>query len=107
MLMWYHWGLGIRHAYAHSAAASTNSQLHSSFPLSEPPNSSKHSTDNYRLHVDDETNEGGIADDSELLGFESDSESGSEPHSDSESVLGDYADMYGWDSDLDSGYYEF
>ena len=103
MLMWYHWGLGIGHAYAHTAA-STNSQLHSSFPFPKPPNSSQHGTDNYKFDVDDEVNEGGISDDSELLEFEPESESDNESHS----VLGDYANMHGWDADLDgSRYYEF
>ena len=106
MLMRYHWGLGIGHAYAQTAA-STNSQLHSFFPSSESPNSSKHGTDNYGLGVDDEINDGGVADDSELLELEPGLESSSE-HSDSESVLGDRANMYGWGSDLhESGYYEF
>ena len=105
MLMRYHWGLGIGHAYVHTTVASPNSKSHSSFPSSEPPNSSKHDTDNCRH---DKINEGDIADESELLEFEPDSESGSESHSDLESVLGDHADMYGWGSDLDgSGHYEF
>ena len=103
MLMRYHWGLGIGHAYAHTAT-STNS-LHSSFPCSEPPDSSKHGIDEYIFDVDDEINEGGAADE---LEFGLESESGSESHSDSESVLGDRVDMYGWGSDLlESGYYGF
>ena len=106
MLMRYHWGFGIGHAYAHTVG-STNSQLRSSFPCSESPTSSKRGMDNYRLDVDDEINDDGIADESELLEIEPDSESG-ESHSDSGSALGDHADMYGWGSDFhESGYYEF
>ena len=109
MFMRYHWGLSIGHTYAH-ATASTNSR--STFQWFQSPHSSGHTnSQDFGHRINDDTTKGEDLVGStraELDGLESevDSES-SESQSDSESVLGDRDDMYGSDSDVLNGYYEF
>ena len=109
MLMRYHWGLGIGHRYAHTTA-SIDSQLSSPSPKFH---SNGHDMEDYR-HLADEVNEGDdSADNTPIveLDFEPESEPDSEVNeqSDSESILGDHVDMYGWGPGLDPSaeFYEF
>ena len=93
MLMRYHWGLGIGHQYAYTTV-STDPQFHSTSPN---PHSQRHGIEDYRYHSDDEVNEDDLDLGDSTRTLEPDfepSESG-ESQSDSESVLGDYVDMYG------------
>ena len=112
MLMHYHWGLGIGHAYSHTAF-STDSQ-----PCSTPQQScsSRDDTENYRLcRANDEIDEGKdltmtgmeTEEDSKFEFEPDDSGSSIESQSDSESILGDHVDMYGpCGSDAMDEYYE-
>ena len=96
MVMHYHWGLGIGHTYAH-ATASTESQFHSTSQWPQPLHS-QHDMEDCR-HVNDEINEDRDLANTELdfdLEFEPGSESGEQSESDSESILGDLVDMYGY-----------
>ena len=110
MLMRYHWGLGIGHAYSHTAF-STNSQ-----PCSTPQQSrsNRDDTENYRLCCANDEGENltfagmQTEEDSELEFEPDDSESSIESQSDSESILGDHIDMYGpCGLDAMDEYYEF
>ena len=105
MLMRYHWGLGVGHTYAHGTT-STGLPFRSTSQRSQPLHSRRHDVEGYNYLSGDEIDEGGDADNTETeQDFEQDSECG-ESHSeeDSESILGDLADMYGCDSDLDALY---
>ena len=102
--MHYHWGLGIGHRYAHTTA-STDSQFHSTSPK---PYSKSHDIEDYRCHFDDEVND--FADDTHTLELDLEPELGDLSQSDSESVLGDHVDMYGWGPEMPEAsteYYEF
>ena len=101
--MRYHWGLGVGHAYAH-CTASTGTSFRSTSQWSQP-----HDVEVHKRHVDDELDEAGDADNAETeqdleLDVEPDSDCGESQSEDSESILGDLADMYGCDSDLDDLY---
>ncbi|KAL4061752.1 hypothetical protein J3A83DRAFT_4198034 [Scleroderma citrinum] len=98
MVMHYHWGLGIRHTYAHTTA-STESQFHSTSQWSQPLHSSQHNMKDCG-HVDDKINERDLTDSTQTeldfdLKFEPESKSDKKSESDSESILGDLVDMYG------------
>ena len=95
MLMRYHWGLGIRHQYAHTTA-SIDSQFSSHSPKSHP---NGHDMEDYG-HLADEVNEdndsAADATPTVELDLEPESELDSEidEQSDLESILGDHVDMY-------------
>ena len=104
MLMRYHWGLGIGHTYAHNTS-STESLLRSTSQRTQPLHSRRHDVEDHKCHVDDEIDESGDADSTETeWDFEQDSECGESQSDESESILGDLADMYGCGSDLDALY---
>ena len=103
MLMRYHWGLGIGHTYSHNSPAA--SQFCRTSQCSLPP---YHVTQD---HIDEKNGGESLADDLQTesdfneLEFEPEgSDSGIESQSESESILGDRADMYGLDCNEMSGY---
>ena len=104
MLMRYHWGLGVRHQYAHTTVSS-DSQFHSTSP---EPHSKGHDMEDYRSHFDDEVNEddADLADSTHTLESDLEPSESGESQSDSESVLGDFVDMYG-DTEASAEHYEF
>ena len=109
MFMRYHWGLSIGHTYAH-ATASTNSRSTSQW-FQSPHSSGQTNSQDFGCWINDDITEGedlvgSTQAELDELESEVDSES-SESQSDSESVLGDHDDMYGSDSDVLNGYYEF
>jgi len=92
MLIRYHWGLGIGHTYSHTTAP-IQSRFHSVF---QPPQANKLDTVNDEgLAEITQTEKLDLDADFELEGSEPDSEFQSE----SESILGDHVDMYGWSLD--------
>jgi len=100
MLICYHWGLGIGHPYLHTMAL-IQSRFHSIF---QPPQANKLDTvNNEDLAEITQTEKLDLDANFELEGSEPDSEFQSE----SESILGDHIDMYGWSLDAGSGYYQF
>ena len=99
MLIRYHWGLGIGHTYSHTSAP-IQSQSHSVF---QPLQASKLHTFKDEDLAEITWTELDLDSDLELEG----SEPNSEFQSDSESILGDQVDMYGYSLDTVSGYYQF
>jgi hypothetical protein len=99
MLMRYHWGLGIGHAYSHIQPALARNVLpqRPNFNAGERTSRADDLSSNWPTYYLDE---------SEAEEAGSDSESEPECREESESTLGDYADIDGWD-DFTFDEYEF
>lgn len=101
--MRYHWGLGIGHTYSHHDRPVSISQISPDSPADcrNTCHSSYSSTQmgDHTGHTEDKVDDSGYSTDPES---EAPSPAGSDLDSESESILGDFADIDGWD-DLDLG----